>query len=138
MAPSSRPPRTVRPTTWDPAQRNGHVYEGKLAFQVLDEQGQMLLQSASAPPDLLPQLVAEFTPRSATMPLASLAEQLSKGLDLDQSLALLRRMALARPDVHFSLSHNGGMKRRLASADFWNRCTHPWRTAAHGVGGVLA
>ena len=23
MAPSSRPPRTVRPTTWDPAQRNG-------------------------------------------------------------------------------------------------------------------
>lgn len=55
----------------------GHAYEGKLAFQVFDEQGQMLLQSASAPPDLLPQLVAEFTPRSAAMPLASLAEQLS-------------------------------------------------------------
>src|SRR3990167_592584 len=61
----------------DPAQRNGHVYEGKLAFQVLDEQGQMLLQSASAPPDLLPQLVAEFTPRDQATPLASLAEQLS-------------------------------------------------------------
>ena len=55
----------------------GHAYEGKLAFQVFDEQGQMLLQSASAPPDLLPQLVAEFTPRNAAMPLASLAEQLS-------------------------------------------------------------
>ena len=61
----------------DPAQRNGHVYEGKLAFQVLDEQGQMLLQSASAPPDLLPQLVAEFAPRDQATPLASLAEQLS-------------------------------------------------------------
>src|SRR3990167_2795949 len=61
----------------DPAQRNGHVYEGKLAFQVLDEQGQMLLQSASAPPDLLPQLVAELPPRDQATPLASLAEQLS-------------------------------------------------------------
>jgi DNA mismatch repair protein MutL len=34
---------------------------------------------------------------------------------------VLRRMALARPDVHFSLSHNGSMKRRLASADFPTR-----------------
>ncbi|MDP2824662.1 MAG: DNA mismatch repair endonuclease MutL [Sulfuritalea sp.] len=29
---------------------------------------------------------------------------------------VLRRMALARPDVAFTLSHNGSMKRRLASA----------------------
>ena len=30
----------------------------------------------------------------------------------------LRRMALARPEVAFSLTHNGSMKRRLTSADF--------------------
>ena len=34
---------------------------------------------------------------------------------------VLRRMALARPDVAFSLSHNGSMKRRLAGADFSRR-----------------
>ena len=34
---------------------------------------------------------------------------------------VLRRMALARPDVAFSISHNGSMKRRLASADFPHR-----------------
>jgi DNA mismatch repair protein MutL len=34
---------------------------------------------------------------------------------------VLRRMALARPDVAFTLSHNGSAKRRLASADFQRR-----------------
>ena len=34
---------------------------------------------------------------------------------------VLRRMALARPDVAFSLAHNGSAKRRLASADFARR-----------------
>ncbi len=34
---------------------------------------------------------------------------------------VLRRMALARPDVAFSLSHNGNQKRRLASAEFSRR-----------------
>ena len=34
---------------------------------------------------------------------------------------VLRRMALARPDVAFTLSHNGSAKRRLASADFPRR-----------------
>ncbi|MBL8479963.1 MAG: DNA mismatch repair endonuclease MutL, partial [Sterolibacteriaceae bacterium] len=34
---------------------------------------------------------------------------------------VLRRMALARPDVAFSLSHNKAAKRRLASADFPHR-----------------
>jgi len=34
---------------------------------------------------------------------------------------VLRRMALARPDVAFSLSHNGAAKRRLAGADFQRR-----------------
>lgn len=38
----------------------GHAYEGKLAFQVLDEQGQLLLQSASAPTGVLAKMVAEF------------------------------------------------------------------------------
>lgn len=66
----------------DEALREGHAYEGKLAFQVLDEQGQMLLQSASAPAGLLPQIVADYQHNSAATqqavdkPLASLAEQL--------------------------------------------------------------
>jgi len=34
---------------------------------------------------------------------------------------VVRRMALARPDVAFTLSHNGSAKRRLASADFARR-----------------
>ena len=34
---------------------------------------------------------------------------------------VLRRMALARPDVAFSLSHNGTEKRRLPAADFAGR-----------------
>ena len=34
---------------------------------------------------------------------------------------VLRRMALARPDVAFSLSHNGHAKRRLANTDFAHR-----------------
>ncbi|MDP2811981.1 MAG: DNA mismatch repair endonuclease MutL [Rhodocyclaceae bacterium] len=34
---------------------------------------------------------------------------------------VLRRMALARPDVAFTLSHNGSAKRRLAGADFPRR-----------------
>ena len=34
---------------------------------------------------------------------------------------VLRRMALARPDVAFSLTHNGAQRRRLAKADFARR-----------------
>ena len=34
---------------------------------------------------------------------------------------VLRRMAFARPDVAFTLSHNGASKRRLAGADFQRR-----------------
>jgi DNA mismatch repair protein MutL len=34
---------------------------------------------------------------------------------------VLRRMALARPDVAFTVSHNGSAKRRLTSADFLQR-----------------
>ena len=34
---------------------------------------------------------------------------------------VLRRMALARPDVAFNLSHNGSVKRRLAGTDFAHR-----------------
>ncbi|MCF8176622.1 MAG: DNA mismatch repair endonuclease MutL, partial [Burkholderiaceae bacterium] len=34
---------------------------------------------------------------------------------------VLRRMALARPEVAFSLSHNGNQKRRLASTEFSRR-----------------
>ncbi|MBI5860731.1 MAG: DNA mismatch repair endonuclease MutL [Rhodocyclales bacterium] len=34
---------------------------------------------------------------------------------------VVRRMALARPDVSFHLTHNGNVRRRLASADFSQR-----------------
>ncbi|WP_339081614.1 ATP-binding protein [Pseudomonas sp. TMP9] len=44
----------------DEALRAGHAYEGKLAFQVLDEQGDMLLQSASAPTGALAKMIADF------------------------------------------------------------------------------
>lgn len=39
---------------------SGHPYESKLAFQVLDEQGQVLLQSASAPSGVLEQMVSDL------------------------------------------------------------------------------
>jgi len=38
----------------------GHRYETKLAFLVLDERGQPLLRSASAPPTLLPRLLQQL------------------------------------------------------------------------------
>lgn len=47
---------------------NGHPYEGKLAFQVLDDAGQMLLQSASAPADLLNLLLLDVRQRDASGP----------------------------------------------------------------------
>ena len=45
----------------------------------------------------------------------------TEGTEFAHCDEVLRRMALARPDVAFSLSHNGSMKRRLASADFSRR-----------------
>jgi two-component system, OmpR family, sensor histidine kinase QseC len=63
--------------------RAGHDYEGKLAFQVLDEQGVILLQSASAPTGVLAKMVADFHkndtnahPHREKEPLSSLAEYL--------------------------------------------------------------
>jgi len=47
----------------------GHRYEGKLAFQVYDEQGQLLLHSASAAHTLFASLLAE-------MPVSQAAERL--------------------------------------------------------------
>lgn len=49
-----------RPATSDSLPLNGHPYEGKLAFQVLDDSGRVLLQSASAPADLLRRMVVDF------------------------------------------------------------------------------
>ena len=40
--------------------RDGHPYESKLAFQILDEQGVILLQSASSPPELLERLLSQI------------------------------------------------------------------------------
>ena len=49
----------ARPAADDEIQFDGHPYEGKLAFQVLDEEGVVLLQSASAPAGLLRQMVSD-------------------------------------------------------------------------------
>lgn len=54
-----------RPATSDSSPVNGHPYEGKLAFQVLDDSGQVLLQSASAPADLLRRMVVDFHQQAA-------------------------------------------------------------------------
>lgn len=67
----------------DETLRTGHPYEGKLAFEVLDEQGNILLQSASAPSAVVATLLADIRPHNATdrppadsQPLFSLAEYL--------------------------------------------------------------
>lgn len=49
----------ARPAADDEIQFDGHPYEGKLAFQVLDENAVVLLQSASAPAGLLKQMVSD-------------------------------------------------------------------------------
>ena len=38
----------------------GHEYEGKLAFQMLDDDGELLFQSASAPPGLLSNMIEQL------------------------------------------------------------------------------
>lgn len=38
----------------------GHEYEGKLAFQMLDDDGELLFQSASAPPGLLNDMIQQL------------------------------------------------------------------------------
>ncbi|WP_339906346.1 ATP-binding protein [Pseudomonas guineae] len=67
----------------DKEARAGHAYESKLAFQVLDEQGGTVLQSASAPTGALAKMVESFHQNAAgahtpltTEPLSSLAERL--------------------------------------------------------------
>jgi two-component system sensor histidine kinase QseC len=56
--------------------RAGHPYESKMAFQLLDNRGQLLLQSASAPNELLAQLLVTLpggsgSSLSAAAPLPS-------------------------------------------------------------------
>ena len=62
---------------------NGHPYEGKLAFQVLDDSGQVLLQSASAPADLLRRMIVDFH-QQAPQPHAHQGDEplSSTGVDL--------------------------------------------------------
>lgn len=60
---------------------DGHPYEGKLAFQVLDEKGVVLLRSASAPAGLLKRMVAESNQAQSgdavpERPLSAMAGQL--------------------------------------------------------------
>lgn len=61
----------------------GHRYESKLAFQVFDSNAQVVLQSASAPAELLERLLATrdtAASRHATNPAASLPARLSDKL----------------------------------------------------------
>lgn len=59
------------------ARVEGHRYETKLAFQVLDDRGQVLLHSASAPPTLLPRLLQQLGAAGGKgLPLSTLAAQL--------------------------------------------------------------
>lgn len=64
----------------DEALAGGHRYESKLAFQVLDERGRVLLQSASAPAGVLEQMVADLGNTQVLAPgepLAKIAEHLA-------------------------------------------------------------
>ncbi|SDH79940.1 two-component system, OmpR family, sensor histidine kinase QseC [Pseudomonas benzenivorans] len=68
----------------DEALAGGHRYESKLAFQVLDERGRVLLQSASAPAGVLEQMVADLQRQDGNAqvlapgePLAKIAERLA-------------------------------------------------------------
>jgi len=62
----------------DEALAGGHRYEGKLAFQVLDERGQVLLQSASAPAGVLEQMVADLQRQDGNAPVLAPGEPLAK------------------------------------------------------------
>lgn len=57
--------------------RAGHPYESKMAFQLLDNRGQLLLQSASAPNELLAQLLVALP---AADPSFNAAQPLPAGL----------------------------------------------------------
>nr|WP_298139033.1 ATP-binding protein [uncultured Pseudomonas sp.] len=72
----------------------GHPYEGKLAFQVLDESGHILLQSASAPAGLLQQMIEDFNRAQGAEPTAqpAVAQPLSA---IAERLLGYRRVALA-------------------------------------------
>ena len=63
------------------AEGAGHPYESKLAFQVLDAQGGVLLQSASAPADLLRRTIVEFH-QSSGAPHAHVAEETVSALGM--------------------------------------------------------
>jgi len=62
------------------AELDGHPYESKLVFQVLDRQGRVQVQSAGAPAQLLTSLLAQLpaaarAAQSGAQPLAELAPQ---------------------------------------------------------------
>ncbi|MGQ7956695.1 ATP-binding protein [Pseudomonas sp. SP16.1] len=60
----------------------GHEYEGKLAFQMLDDDGELLLQSASTPPGLLTSLIEQLGLRlpDGELPMRQRLTQLSGDL----------------------------------------------------------
>ena len=90
---------------------SGHPYEGKLAFQVLDERGQVLLQSASAPTGVLEQMADDLQQTEPSLPALATDERLAQ---VTAQLAGYHRVRLEnyhwrlfilrdRPDGHWIL-----------------------------------
>lgn len=78
-------------------QRAGHPYESKMAFQLLDSRGQALLQSASAPSELLAQLL---------LGLPRLPSALSAATPLPAGLAGYHRVQLGQYNWRVFLLHD--------------------------------
>ena len=76
----------------------GHPYEGKLAFQVLDDQGRVLLQSASAPAGALEQMVVDLQRQDRTAPVLAAGAPLER---IAEHLSGYHRVRLG--DYHWRL-----------------------------------
>ena len=89
-------------------ERTGHPYESKLSFQVLDQSGKVQLESAQAPPEALPKLLAQVgdarlreAARISNRPLLTLAEQLPGFHDLALGAYHWRVFMLHEPSKGF-------------------------------------
>jgi len=89
-------------------ERTGHPYESKLSFQVLDQTGAVLLESAQAPHEALPKLLLQVgdarlreAARISTQPMLTLAEQLPGFHDLPLDTFDWRVFMLHEPSKGF-------------------------------------
>lgn len=86
-------------------QASGHPYEGKLSFQVLDQTGEVQLESAQAPQDALPKLLSQLAGTqalsSSTEPMQQLSGQLPGFHDLTLGAYDWRMFLLHEPAKGF-------------------------------------